>query len=95
MKSESELRATTSAYIDFDGYRTRCNYSMTNSSYLSNSFFKKIVPVWNNFPPELKTKKWTYDTIKARFKDFFQDKFKHQIDTPEFDKKCWTDYQFL
>ena len=49
----------------------------------------------NNFPPELKTKKWTYDTIKTRFKNFFQDKFKHQIDTPEFDKKCWTDYRFL
>ena len=30
--------------------------SMTNSSYLTNSFFKKIVPLWNNFPPELKTK---------------------------------------
>ena len=57
--------------------------SMNNSSYLSNSF-KKIVPLWNNLPAELKTKKWTYDTIKTKFKDFFQDEFKHQIDTLDF-----------
>ena len=44
--------------------------SMTNSSYLTNSFFKKIVPLWNNLPPELKTRKWTYDTIKTNFKLF-------------------------
>ena len=68
---------------------------MTKSSYLSNSFFKKIDPLWNNLPSELKTEKWTYDTIKSKLKDFFQDQFKHQIDTPEFDKKCWTDYRFL
>ena len=43
----------------------------------------------------LKNEKQTYDTIEVKFKDFFQDKFKHQIDTPEFVKKCWTDYRFL
>ena len=36
-----------------------------------------------------------YDTMKPKFKDFFQEKVKHQIDTPESDKKCWTDYRFL
>ena len=36
-----------------------------------------------------------HNYIKTKFKDFFQDKFKHQIDTPEFDKKFWTDYRFL
>ena len=48
--------------------------SMTNSNYLTDSFFKKVVPLWKNLPPELKTKKWTYDTIKTKFEDFFQDK---------------------
>ena len=61
--------------------------SMTNSSYLSNSFFKNIVPPWNNLPSELKT--------LIKFKDFFQDKFKHQIESADFDKKCWIDYRFL
>ena len=35
---------------------------------------------------ELKTEKWAYDTINVKSKDFFQDKFEHQIETPEFDK---------
>ena len=48
--------------------------SMTDSSYLSNNFFKQIVPLWNNFPSGFKTKNWTYDTIKVKFKDFFRDK---------------------
>ena len=44
--------------------------SMTNSNYLTNSFFKKIVPFWNNFPPELKTKNGLMILSKLNSKTF-------------------------
>ena len=70
-------------------YTGRCE-----STFMRNSFFKKTVSLWNTLPKNLKTKSYSYATIKNKTKVFFLKQLEREVDTPEYGKKCWRDYQF-
>ena len=43
----------------------------SDSIFVENSIFSKVVPIWNTLPKNLKTEQHTYVTIKAKMKIFF------------------------
>ena len=43
----------------------------SDSIFIDNSFFSKMVPIWNTLPSNLKTERHSYQTIKAKMKIFF------------------------
>ena len=56
--------------------------------------FSKMVPIWNTLPNNLKTERHSYQTIKAKMKIFFLEKFKNETNLPEYNKKCWKVFKF-
>ena len=78
-------KRTNQVYIDIKN----------NTQLIKNSFFNKVVPIWNTLPGNMKTKEHTYNTTKAKMKQFFLQKFKSESDIPEFNKRCWKDFIFL
>ena len=65
------------------------------TTFLKHSFFNSVVKIWNTLPEELKTKQFTYITAKRKFKNIFFEKFKTEVDIPEFTQKCWKEFRFL
>ena len=43
----------------------------SDSIFVENSIFSKVVPIWNTLPKNLKTEQHTFVTIKAKMKIFF------------------------
>ena len=66
----------------------------SESTFMRNSFFKKTVPLWNTLPKNLETKSYSYTTIKINTKAFFIKQLEREVDTPDYGKTCWRDYQF-
>ena len=62
-------------------YTRRCE-----GTFMRNSFFKKTVPLWNTLPKNLKTKWYSYITIKHKTKAFFLKQLE-RVDTPDYGKK--------
>ena len=65
-----------------------------DSIFIENSFFSKMVSIWNTLAKNLKTEPQSYQTIKAKMKMLFLEKFKNEINLPEYNKKCWKDLKF-
>ena len=65
-----------------------------NSIFIENSFFNKVIPIWNNLPKNLRTERHSYQTIKAKMKRLFLEKFRNELNLPEYNKKCWKDFKF-
>ena len=64
------------------------------SAFMKNSFFMRIIPLWNSLPLMLFKEKYSIETIKSKLKRYFIDKIAHEIEHPEYRKKCWRDYRF-
>ena len=69
-------------------------FGRCESTFLRNSFLKKTVPLWNTLPKNLKTKSYSYSTIKNKTRAFFLKQLEPEVDTPEYGKKCWRGYEF-
>ena len=65
----------------------------SDSIFIDNSFFSKMVPIRNTLPNNLKTERQSYQTIKTKMKIFFLEKFKNGINLPEYNRK-WKDFKF-
>ena len=65
------------------------------TAFLKHSFFDSVVKIWNTLPGELKTNQFTYITAKRIFKSSFFEKFKTEVDIPEFTQKCWKEFRFF
>ena len=61
---------------------------------MKNCFYNKVVSLWNTLPDNVKTKNYTYVTMKRKIKSFFLEKFENEIDAPSYSKKCWNDFRF-
>ena len=64
------------------------------SALMKNSFFMRIIPLWNSLPLMLFKEKYSIETIKSKLKRYFIGKIAHEIEHPEYRKKCWRDYRF-
>ena len=70
------------------------NVFKRNSIFIENSFFNKVIPIWNNLPKNLRTERHSYQTIKAKMKRLILEKFRNELNLPEYNKKCWKDFKF-
>ena len=70
-------------------------HGFANSEQLKNRLFKRVVPsLWNALPEKPKLGNQTYENVKKRLKTFFNDKFVNDIDRPQYNQKCWSEYRF-
>ena len=67
-------------------------HSFANSEQLKNSLFMSVVPLWNALPEKLKLGNQTYENVK-RLKTFFNEKFGNDINRPQYNQKCWSEYR--
>ena len=64
-------------------------HGFANGEQLKNSFFKRVVPLWNVLPEKLNSGNQTYGNVKVKLKTFFNEKFVHDIDRPQYSQKGW------
>ena len=64
------------------------------SALMKNSFFMRIILLWNSLPLKLFKEKYSVETIKSKLKRYFIGEIAHKIEHPEYRKKFWRDYRF-